>query len=195
MEKLKNKKKIKSKPVATAPKVKKKQVQPKTHAGKTKAVVNARRKKIIKAISEGKTQKQAGVEAGLNPNSAQQQTSQILLEPCVKKSFLEILNDKVPDDFHSNVYREGMEANKVISANVIAPNGEGMKDANSMTKDFIEVPDHPTRIKAADSVSKLKGLVVDKQQVGLDEKSFELILSALPTEIADAVRAKLFEGK
>ena len=170
-------------------------MQPKTHAGKTKAVVNARRKKIIKAISEGKTQKQAGVEAGLNPNSAQQQTSQILLEPCVKKSFLEILNDKVPDDFHSNVYREGMEANKVISANVIAPNGEGMKDANSMTKDFIEVPDHPTRIKAADSVSKLKGLVVDKQQVGLDEKSFELILSALPTEIADAVRAKLFEGK
>ena len=195
MEKLKNKKKIKSKPVATAPKVKKKQVQPKTHVGKTKAVVNARRKKIIKAISEGKTQQQAGVEAGLNPNSAQQQTSQILLEPWVKKSFLEILNEKVPDDFHSNVYREGMEANKVISANVIAPNGEGMKDANSMTKDFIEVPDHPTRIKAADSVSKLKGLVVDKQQVGLDEKSFELILSALPTEIADAVRAKLFEGK
>jgi hypothetical protein len=173
----------------------KKQVQPKKHAGKTKAVVQARRKKIIKAIAEGKTQKEAGIEAGLNPNSARQQVGEILAEPCVQKTFLEILNEKIPDDFHSNVYREGMEANKVISANVIAPNGEGMKDANSMTKDFIEVPDHPTRIKAADSVSKLKGLVVDKKQVGLDERAVELILGALPKEVGDAIRKELFEGE
>jgi len=34
-----------------------------------------------------------------------------------------------------------MNSKKVISAMVIVSNGEGMKDANSMTRDFIEVDD------------------------------------------------------
>lgn len=173
----------------------KKQNQPKKHAGKTKAIVQARRKKIIRAITEGKTQKEAGVEAGLNPKNAESQVCNILKEPQVQRTFLEILNETIPDDFHSNVYREGMEANKVISANVIAPNGEGMADDHSMTKDFIEVHDHPTRIKAADSVAKLKGLIVDKSQHGLDERAVELILGALPKEVADTIRKQLFEAE
>lgn len=45
------------------------------------------------------------------------------------------------------VAQDGLEANKVISCNVIAKNGEGMSDANSMTKDFIDVPDHQARHK------------------------------------------------
>ena len=171
----------------------KKQVQPKKHAGKMKAVVQARRKKIIELITEGKTQKEAGIAAGLNPNCAQSQVSQILIEPNTNKTFHEILNEKIPDDFHSNVYREGMEANKVISANVIAPNGEGMKGANSMTKDFIEVPDNPTRIKAADSVSKLKGYVVDKSQHGLDERVMSILCSILPSEYVQEFKKKLSE--
>jgi predicted transcriptional regulator len=40
---------------------------------------------------------------------------------------------------------DGLKANKVISCNVVAPDGEGMKDANSMTKDFVDVPDHQSR--------------------------------------------------
>lgn len=170
-----------------------KQNQPKKHAGKTKAIVQARRKKIIRAITEGKTQKEAGVEAGLNPKNAESQVCNILKEPQVKRTFLEILNETIPDDFHSNVYREGMEANKVISANVIAPNGEGMADDHSMTKDFIEVPDHPTRIKAADSVSKLKGLIVDKSQHGLDERVLSILCSILPSEYVQEFKKKLSE--
>lgn len=45
--------------------------------------------------------------------------------------------------------RAGLTANKVISANVIANDGEGMKDANSMTKDFIDVPDMRERRESA----------------------------------------------
>ena len=157
-------------------KIKKKQVQPKTHVGKSKEVVAARRKKIVKAVLEGKTQQEAGVEAGLNPNSAYSQVHQILQKPLVKKTFLEYLNEAIPDDFHSNVYRDGMNATKVL-----APE--------------LEVPDHPTRIRAADSVSKLKGLVVDRQQHGLDERAVELILAALPAEVAVMLRAQLFEGR
>lgn len=56
---------------------------------------------------------------------------------------------------------ELLEANKVISANVIAKDGEGMSDANSMTKDFIEVPDNPTRMKALELLTKVKQIYDD----------------------------------
>lgn len=174
-------------------KEKKKQVQPKRHAGKSKAVVKARREKIIKAIAAGKTQQEAGVEAGLSPKSARQQAGEILSEPCVKKSFLELLHEAVPNDMQTNKYRELLGATKVISANVIAPNGEGMVDAHSMTKDFIEVPDFAVQLKANDSISKLKGLVVDKSQHGLTAESVELLIAALPQEIQATVRSKILE--
>lgn len=50
---------------------------------------------------------------------------------------------------------EGLNANKVISCNVIAPNGEGMKEANSMTKDFVDVPDWQARHKYFETILKL----------------------------------------
>jgi len=56
------------------------------------------------------------------------------------------------------VVNDGTEANKVISAMVINKKGDGMKQANSMTKDFIEVPDHPTRLKAAEIAAKWLGI-------------------------------------
>jgi hypothetical protein len=52
---------------------------------------------------------------------------------------------------------EGLNANKVISCNVISSNGEGMKDANSMTKDFVDVPDWQSRHKYFDTILNLIG--------------------------------------
>jgi len=40
-------------------------------------------------------------------------------------------------------------------------------------------------------VTKLKGYLIDKSEVGLDIATVELILSALPPEYAEAVREKL----
>jgi len=141
---------------------KKKQNQPKHHASKSRAAAKVRRKKIIKAISKGKTNKQAGIDAGLSPKTASAQVTEILKEPETQRSFQQMLADMCPDDFHSQTYRECMEATKVISANVIAPSGEGMSDAHGTTKDFIDVPDYQTRLRAADSVSKLKGYISEK---------------------------------
>ena len=141
--------------VYTEVKQKKKQVQPKHHAGKSKMAVQARRKKTIKAIQKGKTLKQAGIEAGLNPKSADVQVCQILKEP----SFQELLKTVCPDAFHAQTYRDCMQATKVISANIIAPEAA---DAHGTTKDFVDVPDYATRLKAADSVSKLKGYISEK---------------------------------
>lgn len=174
-------------------KPKKKQVQPKTHAGKTKAVVEARRKKIVKAVVEGKTIRQAGIEAGLSPKTAEQQVSGILKEPEVCATFAQLLNKVIPDDYQARKYQEQLEATKVISANVINIAGDGMADAHSMTKDFIEVPDYPTQLKANDSISKLKGHLMERTVHGFDESATELMVSTLPPEYADAVRKKLLE--
>lgn len=144
---------------------KKKQVQPKTHAGKSRQVAAKRREKIIKSIIAGDTQIEAGIKAGLSPKTAQQQVSNILLEPCVRVTFQELLHKAVPDEYQAKKYREVMEATKVISVNVIAKSGEGMADANSMTKDFIDVPDYPTQLRANDSISKLKGYLDDKETI------------------------------
>lgn len=73
-----------------------------------------------------------------------------------------MLNKVIPDKVQADKYLELLNATKVISCNVIAPNGEGMADANSMTKDFVEVPDFATQLRANDSISKLKGYAVDK---------------------------------
>jgi hypothetical protein len=54
------------------------------------------------------------------------------------------------------------QANKVISCNVIASDGEGMKDANSMTKDFIDVPDNAVRLNAHKHIAELMGDVKSK---------------------------------
>lgn len=139
----------------------KKQVQPKKHAAKNRAVAGLRRKRIIKDIASGKTLKQAGINAGLNPKNAESQVSQILKEPKVLESFKALLDKICPDSKLAEKYNSLLEAKKVISAMVIAPNGEGMKNAGSMTRDFIEVDDCAVQLKCADSIAKLKGHLIE----------------------------------
>jgi len=62
-----------------------------------------------------------------------------------------------------------------------------------MTKDFIEVPDFAVQLKANDSISKLKGLVVDKSQHGLDERVLSILCSILPSEYVQEFKKKLSE--
>jgi hypothetical protein len=170
-----------------------KQRQPKTHAGKSKPVVEARRKKIVKALVEGKTNKEAAAIAGLSPKTGADQVSQILREPRMCATFAQLLNEVIPDDYQAMKYQELLESTKVISANIINKSGDGMADAHSMTKDFIEVPDYPTQLKANDAISKLKGHLTEHTVHGFDDRATEMMLSALPPEYAEAVRRKLLE--
>ena len=139
----------------------KKQNQPRSHAAKNRAASALRRKRIIRDVAGGKTLKQAGVNAGLNPKTAESQVSQILKEPKVIESFRALLDKVCPDSKLAAKYDALLEAKKVISAMVISPNGEGMKDANTMTKDFIEVDDCAVQLKCADSIAKLKGHLIE----------------------------------
>lgn len=147
--------------------------------------LSPKQRKLIKARAEGKSLQEAGEIAGMSAKSAQQQACMELKKPEVAEAFSDLLNRACPDSFLADTYKEGMTATKVISAMVVAIDGEGMKDANSMTKDFVDVPDYPTRIKAADSVSKLKGYMVERKEIDLSEALMAAVAARLSGENAN----------
>ena len=168
-------------PKITPKKEKRKQVQPKHHAAKSKPIALARRKKIIEGIIEGKTQAQAGIDAGLSPKTAATQVPQILKEPATRKTFRQLLDEQISDStlskkidslLHAKETKFFAERGKVIDQREV--------EALSIQADM------------AKHVTKLKGYLVDKSEIGLDITAVELILSALPPEYAEAVRKKLF---
>lgn len=67
------------------------------------------------------------------------------------KGWIELMEQYLPDSKLAQVHSEGLEANKIISANI------SYGDADEKTNDFIEVPDHQTRHKYLDLAYKIKG--------------------------------------
>jgi hypothetical protein len=87
-------------------------------------------------------------EAGYAPSVAD--NPQFVTE---SKGFKELMEQYLPDDKLVKVHAEGLEANKIISANIT------YGDANEKTNDFIEVPDHPTREKFLKLAYTVKGKI------------------------------------
>ena len=166
-------------PEITPKKEKRKQNQPKHNAAKSKPIALARRKKIIEGIIAGKTQEQVGIEAGLNAKTAYSQVSRILQEPQTQKTFRQLLDAQIPDKKLTSKYNDLLESKKYL------PTSEGLTP----------VEDCSVQLRTADSVSKLKGYLVDKSEIGLDIPAIELILSALPPEYAEAVRRAIETAK
>lgn len=101
--------------------------------------------------------------------------------PAVQKALAEInaeLLDKAgaTDKVIYQTLSDQLKANKVISCNVIAGDGEGMKDANSMTKDFVDVPDNTARHNAVNTCLKLKGRFPEERK----EESGPTIINVVP---------------
>jgi len=119
--------------------------------------LNVRERKFIKNLAHGMFQKDAAIKAGYSPGTAEALASRKIKEPQVVTAMQQALEKHgISDDRLADVIKNGIDANKVISANVISENGEGMKDANSMTKDFVEVPDWQSRHRFVDTALKLK---------------------------------------
>jgi DNA-binding CsgD family transcriptional regulator len=146
-------------------------VQPKTHAPKTRAQCVARRKIIANALLDGKTTMEAGLAAGLSPKTADNQVSQILREPKTQNTLLAAMVARGMDDaYYAEHHRMLIEGTKVISANIIVPGGgTDLKDAGSMTKDFIEVPDFQAKAKGLDMAYKLQGRYIEKQEIDIKQ--------------------------
>ena len=72
----------------------------------------------------------------------------------------------------AKLWAEMTKANKVISATIINKKGDGMKDANSMSKDFIDVPDWGNREKALKYIDQLAGLHEEEKGTGQQFNQF-----------------------
>jgi phage terminase small subunit len=128
--------------------------------------LNIREKLFIKNLACGMSQAEAAIKAGYSKKYADSFASRKVRESKVALAFAEILDKHgVTDDRIASVISEGLEAMKVISCNVIAE--ESKEDANSMTKDFIDVPDWLARHKFVDSTLKVKGYLKEKLDVNL----------------------------
>jgi hypothetical protein len=140
--------------------------QPKHHAPKTRAASALRRKKIIKAIIEGKDHVTAGIDSGLSPKTASSQVSGILREPKTQAVLASALETEgITDGYLSQKLRTLIEGTKVISATVIAPGSDAdLQDAGSMSKDFIEVPDNVAKAKGIEIACKIKGVFSEKRE-------------------------------
>jgi len=144
-------------------------VQPKTHARKTRAASQLRRKKIIKDILAGKDRQQAGIDSGLSPKTAASQVSKILSEPQIKNALLaEMEKIGLNDAFFAQQHRELILGTKIISATIIVPgSGSDLQDAGSMSKDFIEVPDLQAKAKGLEMAYKLTGRFTERHEVDI----------------------------
>ena len=110
-----------------------------------------KQKKRSKIIGKNRTVKAELLEAGYSLTTATKQPPSVMKA----KGWQKILDEKLPDEDLLDVHRKELKATKVVSAVVIS------KDADSRTNDFIEVPDHPTRLKAVELGYKVKGKLKD----------------------------------
>jgi hypothetical protein len=118
------------------------------------ADLNIRQRKLIKLTVEGKKRKEAGIEAGFSPKTAESQASQTLAKPNVREAFLAAMDKAgITDDRLAKVMDEGLKANRAVVGT----------DATGKTMDFMDVPDHSTRHKFFDSATKIKGLEAAKK--------------------------------
>lgn len=139
------------------------------------------RERVVKRKSVRKAAKAAGVSI---PTAFRAER-----DPKIKSAMAAAL-DKVgaTEEKIARTIANALDANKVISANLIAKDGEGMADAHSMTKDFVEVEDHPTRLKASELAGKFRGDFIERVELG-DPGEFAGL-----TERLEAARSRSLEA-
>lgn len=120
-----------------------------------KKPLSERNKKVVKGVLKGKPISRAMIDAGYAATTANSKCAEKARE--LAPTIQALMERRgLTDDRLLDVLDDGLRADKCISCNVIAPGGDGMADAHSATKDFIDVPDHPTRHKFLDTALKLR---------------------------------------
>lgn len=121
--------------------------------------LTVKQKKLIKGVVEGKSQKQAAIDAGYSPTHAESAASHELNKTQVKATLQELMESHGLDDASLlKVHAEMIQATKVISA-------VGGKDAGAASMDFIDVPDWQARAKGVEMAYKLRGAFIEKKEI------------------------------
>lgn len=121
-------------------------------------------KEYLKARAKGDSTRKAAKKAGISHATAIRAEA----DPKIRTAMAKALDRAgATDDKIAEVVVRNLDAQKVISANIISKYGDGMADAHSTTKDFIEVPDGPTQLKAAELAGKFRGDFIERSEVEL----------------------------
>ena len=130
---------------------------------KKKRPLNIRERKLIKALISGEPPTTAMKTAGYSKETAEGKAGKKVGESRIQETIQQLMEKRgITDDRLSEVLEKGLEATKNISCMIVNTSGDGQKDANSMTKDFVEVDDYAVRHKYLETGLKLKGYLRDK---------------------------------
>lgn len=150
-------------------------VQPKTHALKTRQASKIRRKKIVKAIIEGKSNQEAGEIAGLSTKTAADQVSQILAEPKTQADFLKAMEKAgLGDDYWIELHAKLANGKRYLP--IRGQGDDAPPDAAKVPVEpvepsevpgYIAVPDHQAQAKALDIAHKLAGRYTEKHELDI----------------------------
>lgn len=137
----------------------------------------SKQKRAAKNIVENGGNVSKGMrDAGYSPATAK--TPQKLTE---SKGWLELLDEYIPDDKLQEVLKDGLEAQRIISAMNTG------KQAAGATSDFIEVPDHAVRHRFLDTALKLKDKYPGDRKILMGDENAPLEITIIEdTKLKDS---------
>ena len=157
-----------------------------------------KQRKLAKGIAAGLNGKAAAIAAGYSPISAKSTACNLLNHNVRVQAYLYRLMDRkgLTDSKLLTTLKEGLEANKVISATVILKAGDPTvteRTADAKAVDFIDVPDHPTRHKFLETGLKLRGHLQPEQKPDAPAVNVNIIsIDGLTKEqLMERLRARL----
>ncbi len=136
-----------------------------------KKPLSLRERKFIKALAEGQPPTTAMRTAGYSDYTARWGAGKKLREPKIQETLQELMDTMgITDAKLLDTLRLGLEATKAISATITVSSDDGIVDAHSMTKAFVEVDDYAVRHKYLETGFKLKGHFKERGELtGKDE--------------------------
>jgi phage terminase small subunit len=170
-------------------------------------------------FAENQTRAYMHVHPGSNYETAKSQAHRVFTKPHIKSRVaelqqernkrLEISGDRVLSEIAKLAFydpREFFDSDmRLKPINELDPDHAaiiaGIETVHKVVGEEKDAVVVLTKIKMADKGANLERLgkyfklFTEKHEYSFDEKSFEAILAALPKEVADAVRVKLFEDK
>lgn len=124
--------------------------------------LSLRERKFIKALAEGQPPTTAMRTAGYSAHTARWGSGKKLREPKIQEAIQKLMETNgLTDDRLLHVLAHGLEATKVMSANVTAT-CDGVTDAHSTTENVVE--DHAVRHKYLETALKLRGYLKGKSR-------------------------------
>jgi len=113
---------------------------------KSKQAMELRAKKIVTAILDGATQEQALLSAGYSAQTAKTQSTAILENPIIQKTFCEILEKAgLTETYVAKKHRELLDATR--------------------KQDGVDVPDYMAMARGLDFYYKITNRYVDKKEI------------------------------